>query len=214
MKSSSKALLFDLGNVLLPIDLDLTYKAFAQYSSKYSFEEIKKITHELSLWTPYESGLQSEEYFRDFLKKELHLNCTDQEFDKAFNALLLQFSSDSYEILAQFKNHFSGLYLLSNTSYIHFLAYRNNELGPNNENIFDLFDQLFFSFEMGLVKPDAAIYKQVSETIKKPLSEIVFFDDNVFNIESALNLGMDAHLIQPQTSLDQIKSTLSAYVNE
>ncbi len=109
MKSTSKALLFDLGNVLLPIDLDLTYKAFAQYSSKYSFEEIKRLTHELSLWTSYESGLQSEEYFRNFLKKELYLDCTDQEFDNAFNALLLQFNKDTYTLLANFKNHFSGL---------------------------------------------------------------------------------------------------------
>ncbi len=214
MKSSSKALLFDLGNVLLPIDLDLTYKAFAQYSSKYSFEEIKRLTHELSLWTSYESGLQSEEYFRNFLKKELYLDCTDQEFDNAFNALLLQFNKDTYTLLANFKNHFSGLYLLSNTSYIHYLDYRDNELGPNNENLFDLFDELFFSFELGLVKPDAAIYKKVSESINKPLSEIIFFDDNEFNIESALNLGMDAHLIYPDNSIEQINQTLSAYVYE
>jgi putative hydrolase of the HAD superfamily len=214
MKSTSKALLFDLGNVLLPIDLDLTYKAFAQYSSKYSFEEIKRLTHELSLWTSYESGLQSEEYFRNFLKKELYLDCTDQEFDNAFNALLLQFNKDTYTLLANFKNHFSGLYLLSNTSYIHYLDYRDNELGPNNENLFDLFDELFFSFELGLVKPDAAIYKKVSESINKPLSEIIFFDDNEFNIESALNLGMDAHLIYPDNSIEQINQTLSAYVYE
>lgn len=214
MKSSSKALLFDLGNVLLPIDLDLTYKAFAQYSSKYSFEEIKRLTHELSLWTSYESGLQSEEYFRNFLKKELYLDCSDQEFDLAFNALLLQFNKDTYTLLANYKTHFSGLYLLSNTSYIHYLHYRDNELGPKNENIFDLFDDLFFSFELGLVKPDAAIYKKVSESINKPLSEIIFFDDNEFNIESALNLGMDAHLINPLNSIEQINQTLSAYVYE
>jgi HAD superfamily hydrolase (TIGR01509 family) len=67
---------------------------------------------------------------------------------------------------------------------------------------------------LGLVKPDAAIYKKVSESINKPLSEIIFFDDNEFNIESALNLGMDAHLIYPDNSIEQINQTLSAYVYE
>lgn len=212
MKKSSKALLFDLGNVLLPIDLDLTYKAFAKFSTKYTFEEVKKLTYELSLWTPYESGQQSDQEFRHFLKKELFLNCSDNEFDEAFNALLLTFHEQTFDLLSLFKSNFEGLYLLSNTSYIHYCSYRNNQL-KKNEEIFNLFDELFLSFNMGLVKPDAAIYKAVSDKINKPLSEIIFFDDNEFNVESALQLGMDAHLIEPKRSINQITETLATYVN-
>ncbi|MEY2794027.1 MAG: hypothetical protein RJA76_2019, partial [Bacteroidota bacterium] len=125
MKKSEKVLLFDLGNVLLPIDLDLTYKAFADYSSKYSFEEIKKLTHELSLWTPYESGQQTDDEFRHFLKKELHLNCSTQEFDQCFNALLLSLPKEIYFTLEYLKKSFAGLFLLSNTSNIHAKEYFN-----------------------------------------------------------------------------------------
>lgn len=212
MEKSSKALLFDLGNVLLPINLDLTYQAFAEFSSKYTFHEIKKLTYELALWTPYESGQQSDDEFRRFLKKELFLNCSDAAFDQAFNALLLDFHKETHELLSTLKEKFEGLYLLSNTSYIHYCAYRNDQL-EKNEKIFNLFDELFLSFNMGLVKPDAAIYKTVSEKIEKPLSEIIFFDDNEFNVESALLLGMDAHLIDPIRSIHQIKETLESYVN-
>jgi len=214
MTTSNKVLLFDLGNVLLPIDLDLTYKAFADYSTKYSFEEIKRITHELALWMPYESGQQSDAEFRTFLRKELSLHCTDQEFDKAFNALLLQFPSEVYALLQTWKNQFAGLYLLSNTSNIHAIDYFQYTVGDEGVSIFPLFDQLFLSFEMGLVKPDAAIYQKVSDTINCPFDQIIFFDDNQFNIESAVRLGLDAHLIQPNRSLKQINQTLRAYVNE
>jgi len=208
----SKALLFDLGNVLLPINLDLTYQAFANYSSRYTFDEIKKLTYELSLWTPYESGQQSDEEFRHFLKKELFLHCTDAEFDQAFNALLLNFHKETHDVLSSLKSNFEGIYLLSNTSYIHFCSYRNEALSSNHD-IFNLFDQLFLSFNMGLVKPDPAIYKTVSQKINKSLTDIIFFDDNEFNVESALQLGIDAHLIEPKHSISQIKETLAAYVN-
>ncbi len=211
MEKSSKVLLFDLGNVLLPIDLDLTYKAFANYSTKYSFEEIKKITFELSLWEPYESGQQTDQEFRTFLKKELYLKCSDDEFDKAFNALLLSFPAEIYSVLASYKNLFSGLYLLSNTSKIHSNQYFN--FANDQQSIFTIFDSLFLSYELGLVKPDTEIYKKVALEIGCKFQDIIFFDDNYFNIESALNLGINAHLIEPSKSIHQIKTTLEKYVN-
>lgn len=214
MVASSKVLLFDLGNVLLPIDLDLTYKAFSSYSTKYSFEEIKRLTAELGLWVPYESGQQSDEEFRVFLKKELSLHCSNEEFDKAFNALLLSFSDDIYTTLASFKYHFKGLYLLSNTSNIHAQDYFQYRIGEEQKNLFELFDRLFLSYEMGLVKPDAAIYQQVAKEIGVPFEEIIFFDDNLFNIETAKRLGIEAHLIDPATSLKQINQTLGLYVHK
>ena len=214
MEKSSKVLLFDLGNVLLPIDLDLTYQAFANYSSKYSFQEIKSITSELGLWVAYESGLQTEQEFRNFLKRELSLNCSDEQFDKAFNALLLRFEFETYSTLKQYKNNFSGLYLLSNTSKIHSDEYFTYRVGEEQVSIFDLFDHLFLSYEMGLVKPDPAIYQLVSEKIEVPFHEIIFFDDNSNNIEIALSLGMNAHLINPSTSINQIKLTLDGYLNK
>ncbi|RVU26769.1 HAD family phosphatase [Sandaracinomonas limnophila] len=212
--TNSKVLLFDLGNVLLPIDLDLTFKGFAKYSSKYSFEEIKKITHELGLWEAYESGNQSEDEFRSFLKKELHLICTKEQFDEAFNALLLDIPVESYLTLQQFKPNFKSLNLLSNTSSIHSNIYFKNNIGPNGENLFDLFDQIFLSYELGLVKPDALIYQKVAENLQVDYKDIIFFDDNAANIETALNLGIQAILINPNTSLLQITNTLSNYVDE
>lgn len=214
MEKSSKVLLFDLGNVLLPIDLDLTYKAFASYSSKFSFEEIKHITSELGLWVSYEAGHQSDQEFRNFLKKELALNCSDEQFDKAFNALLLHFDYETYLTLNHYKEKFSGLYLLSNTSKIHSDDYFQYRIGESQVSIFDLFDHLFLSYEMGVVKPDSAIYHMVSEKIGVPFQEIIFFDDNFNNIETALNLGMDAHLIIPENSINQIKITLNGYFNK
>ena len=40
----AKAIIFDLGNVLLPIDLGLTYEAFAAHSSFSAIEIEKNVT--------------------------------------------------------------------------------------------------------------------------------------------------------------------------
>ena len=65
--AAPKAIIFDLGNVLLPIDLEKTYAAFSAYSS-LSQEEISAIIIENQLWVPYESGQQTVIEFREFLR--------------------------------------------------------------------------------------------------------------------------------------------------
>ena len=88
-----KAIIFDLGNVLLPINLDKTYAAFSAYSS-LSKQEIGSIIIDNQLWVPYESGKQSDIEFREFLRSRLDLTISDLEFDEAFSALLLDFHEE------------------------------------------------------------------------------------------------------------------------
>ena len=206
---SINALLFDLGNVLLPIDLSLTYQAFSQLSTSFSSEEIQSKINNEGLWLGYEAGLLNDEEFRDLLMDKLDLDCSNEEFDQAFSALLLDFPSNIYSFLEGLNADFD-LYLLSNTSIIHSRIFLNIPLGPHGENLFGLFKRAHFSYEMGLVKPNPLIYQQVLRENNLEAGQVVFFDDNVANIESASKLGIDSILIDPKTSLSQI----SAKINE
>lgn len=201
------ALVFDLGNVLLPIDLDKTYEAFALLSSQYSAAEIKHITLAEELWSSYESGLQSDEEFEAFLVDRLQLVCTSEQFHKAFNALLLQFDVSVCQYISSLNTSFP-IYLLSNTSSIHSRLFLHRDYP--NYNLFDSFTRIHLSFEMGMVKPNVAIYEQVVTNNNLQDYQIVFFDDNVRNVESARNFGWDAVLINPNTSLHQIQEHIKA----
>jgi putative hydrolase of the HAD superfamily len=206
---SINALLFDLGNVLLPIDLSLTYQAFSQLSTSFNPLEIQdKIINE-GLWLGYEAGLLNDDEFRDLLRDKLNLNCSNVEFDQAFSALLLDFPANVYSLLHELTSNFD-LYLLSNTSVIHARIFLNNQLGPNGENLFGLFKKAHFSYEMGLVKPNPLIYQQVLKENNLKAEEIVFFDDNAANIESASTLGIDSILIDPTISFSQISTKINA----
>jgi len=206
---SINALLFDLGNVLLPIDLSLTYQAFSQLSSSFSSEEIQSKINNEGLWLGYEAGLLTDEEFRDLLRDKLDLDCSNDEFDQAFSALLLDFPPNVYSFLQELTSNFE-LYLLSNTSVIHSRIFLNNQLGPKGENLFGLFKKAHFSYEMGLVKPNPLIYQQVLKENNLKAEEIVFFDDNAANIKSAITLGIDSILIDPTTSFFQISTKINA----
>ena len=55
-------------------------------------------------------------------------------------------------------------------------------------------DDWFFSGELGIAKPDDAIYAAVTSALGVDVSEIVFFDDRQINVDAARRAGWDAHL--------------------
>lgn len=203
---ASVAVIFDLGNVLLPIRLDLTYSALASFTHYFSAEEIQYVTEQEGLWVPYESGLESCDAFRNRLRLRFQLECNDVEFDQAFSALLLDFPVDVVALIQEVKASFP-VYLLSNTSRIH------SNIFLQNESLFSLFERIHLSYTMGVSKPDKAIYQQVVDSNQLQSKQIVFFDDNKLNVKSALELGWDAVLIEPSNSFSQIRNHLSKYVN-
>jgi epoxide hydrolase-like predicted phosphatase len=209
--SVPKAIIFDLGNVLLPIELSLTYEAFASFSSLSSADIASRII-ENQLWVPYESGQQSDQEFREFLRTKLQLTISDADFDEAFSALLLDFHAGVYEWMFTLRSQFH-LVLLSNTSSIHADRFTKVSLGPKGQNLFSLFHHVYYSFEMGLVKPDSAIYQQVLNEQGFSAEEVLFFDDNVANINSAKSMGIPSFLVDPSRSLSQIQEILDTYVS-
>ncbi len=206
-----KALIFDLGNILLPIDLSLTYKAFSAYST-LSAIDIESIILDRQLWISYESGLQTDDEFRDYLRSQLCLTISDVDFDEAFSALLLDFHVGVYDWINSLRSQFY-LVLLSNTSSIHVERFTKVPLGPEGQNLFGLFHHVYYSFEMGLVKPNTAIYQRVLNEQEFSAEEVLFFDDNVANINSARSMGIQSFLVDPSRSLIQIQEILDTYVS-
>lgn len=55
-------------------------------------------------------------------------------------------------------------------------------------------DRVFISATLGLVKPDARIYRLVTEELRLPAGNIAFVDDRPANVEAALAEGWQGHL--------------------
>ena len=56
------------------------------------------------------------------------------------------------------------------------------------------FDVLVWSFQLGIAKPDPAIYRYTLRELAVEPAEAFFIDDRVANIETARSLGMKYHL--------------------
>jgi putative hydrolase of the HAD superfamily len=62
----------------------------------------------------------------------------------------------------------------------------------DGHRIHDLFDDVVCSAEVGLAKPDAAIYRLAAERLGLPPAACAFVDDLPANVEAARALGMQA----------------------
>ena len=78
---------------------------------------------------------------------------------------------------------------LSNTSALHWQRL-GFEYGWDG-----YFDRQYLSFQMGLMKPDAAIYRAVVADLGVAPGDILFFDDTPENVEGARAVGLQAHVV-------------------
>lgn len=52
------------------------------------------------------------------------------------------------------------------------------------------FDLSFLSFQMGCVKPHPDIFQKVIKALRVPPAKILYFDDNLINVEAAKAAGI------------------------
>lgn len=69
------------------------------------------------------------------------------------------------------------------------------------------FDLLVWSYQLGIAKPDPAIYRFVLEKLGMPPEEVLFLDDKPVNIEAAHALGIQGIVF---STVDRLRADLIA----
>lgn len=201
-----KNIIFDLGDVILNIDVPLASLSFAELSGRKQ-DEILAIFKESDLFRQFETGLLDETSFRNYVRELLVFpDLTDDIIDTAWNSLLLDLPAERVELLKNLRSKYR-LFLLSNTSSIHITQVNKIlEASTGVKNLDALFDKVYLSYEMGLMKPDPQIYLTVLTEQGLLAEETLFLDDNADNIKSAATLGIETiHVCKPITILEYLK---------
>ena len=185
---SIRNIIFDLGGVLLNIDSRLTGKALEEMGVK-NMEEVHARLTDAKLYQRFDTGECSLGCFRDEIRQACGIRLTDEQVDNAWNALLMDFPNHRVELLHNLRSNYR-LFLLSNTNSIHYQSYMNTFRSVHGEEMTDLFEMLFLSFEMGMHKPDAAIYEMALRLGNLLAPETLFIDDVFANADAAANMGM------------------------
>lgn len=121
-------------------------------------------------------------------------------FEENFNRLML---SDVIEGVLPLLEKLKGKYhlsILSNTNAWH-VAYLREKT-----DLFTRMDALFFSNEMGCLKPEPDIFRKTLESLRVHPQEVLFLDDTEENVIAAQGEGWNAlhvkHNENPSAALD------------
>ncbi len=188
-------IIFDLGGVILNLDQDRTLRAFKRLGA-----DLDLMNDVSTVFKVFETGRISADDFRNAIITHLKGNVTAAQVDDAWNAMLLDLPVERLTMLENLRKKYR-VFLLSNTNSIHIDAF-NLYLKQHHPNLnwFGLFDKVYYSYQIGLRKPDTNIYEFVlNENNLKP-HECLFIDDMKANLNGANNIGL--HTIWAKNPLD------------
>ena len=205
-KSTLKNLIFDLGDVIIPIDLTAPVRNFAMLANMPE-AEVRAIWKQYDIWNRYETGLVDDKAFRLHVRQLLgNEKWADEVIDTAWNSVLLDLPVARVERIKELAPNYR-LFLLSNTSPIHIRQVNQLLVNLNQPTLEDLFERVFYSYDVRMAKPSSAIYEHVLTQAGLVAEETAFFDDNAANIQAAAGLGIQAVHVQPPMSiLDYLKN--------
>lgn len=191
-----KSIIFDLGGVILDIDSRRTVDAFGQLGANNP-ESIFKNAEQVQLLNNFDCGLVTPQEFRDEVRRIFNLSIADSEIDGAWNALLLSWDLNRLSLIDELRKEYR-VFLLSNTSVIHSDLYNKQlvELS-SGRSLKAFFDKVYYSYEIGLRKPNPAIFEMVINENNLVPNETLFIDDTLEHVKSAESLGLITYHIKP-----------------
>lgn len=197
-----KNIIFDWGGVITNIDPGKSAIAFRNLGFS-DFEKHYGIAEQLNFYRWFEEGKMNASEFRRKLREFIPTKVSDEEIDQAWSAMLLDTPRERLDLLGKLKNEYRT-FLLSNTSPIHvewYFDYLYKQYGVRGYR--HLFEKVYFSYEMGIRKPDVRVFETIFNENNLIPDETLYIDDVLKNIEAAKSVGMlTYHLQIPETLTD------------
>lgn len=175
--------IFDLGQVLTLVDESVAVRVVSARTGRDE-DEVNTAMFSPERKLPLESGSQTWAEYSEMIRSELDLDMDDNEFRAVFTSVLTPYEP-MFDIVRSLAPRFK-LGCCSNTSGAHWDEIRASV------PVTDLFGPKVLSFEVGSMKPDQRIYRDLINACAAKPHQIVFIDDNQKNIESALVAGIQA----------------------
>lgn len=189
-----KAIMFDLGNVLVFFDAKRSSQAFAK-ALNVSEDEIWEAFFISDLERAYTRGeISSEEFYRK-MNERFPSKLDFAAFAHLWNDIFTE-NHDMNDLLTRLRKHYP-LYLISNTNDLHF------EYVRRKFSVLHHFVRCFPSHQVGHRKPDRMMFEHVLSEIKLRPEETIFIDDVPEFVASAQNLGICGVQFKSRAQLEE-----------
>jgi putative hydrolase of the HAD superfamily len=178
-----KAIIFDIGNVLLHFDYNRAFEDLGANSSQITPELICSLE---PLNCDLEAGRIGRSEFVRRVGEAIGFRGTEEEFVAAWQPIFTE-NHVMHELVARLRERFP-LYLLSNVGEIHC------EYVLRTYPVFGAFADGVYSYRAGCLKPALEIYQIAARQFGVNPAETLYLDDMPANVEGAKEAGFQAVL--------------------
>ena len=184
-----RAVLFDLGGVLLDIDFDRALAAWEPHS-RLPPQRLRETFQFDEPFHHHETGRLDNAGYFGHLRQLLALDCELPVVEAGFNRILVGEIEETVRLLEAISPRVP-CYAISNTNPAHIA-----EIERAFPRFLGRFRRVFASHEIGERKPHPAAFGFVLAEIGVPAAEVLLFDDLPANVEAATALGLQAVLVR------------------
>jgi putative hydrolase of the HAD superfamily len=200
-------IIFDLGGVIINLDMERTHQALLQLAGKAEVP-LFNYTTQHEIFKRFEVGHMDSQAFLNGLG-ELVGNATHEELTLAWNAMLLDIPAERIALLKQLKEQYRT-FLFSNTNQIHYEGFNQILLEDHGlPGLEPLFERVYFSHTMGMRKPDVESFKRIITENGLIPEETLFLDDTAGHLEGAKAAGLQTILVSSENHLLEIFGKLA-----
>jgi glucose-1-phosphatase len=198
-------IIFDLGGVIVDLDMSRTFHAFNRFFGE-SAVELENGYLKSKVLRQYETGAIDTETFLSQLLQLAKNGESRGDIVAAWNAMLVRIPDERLRMLEQLRQS-HRIFILSNTNELHEEYFE--KMAPGYDRVSDLFEKAYYSHRIGCRKPESAAFTAVlSDSGLKP-EETLFVDDLADNIATAKKLNFHTlHIMQGMEVSDVIKTRL------
>lgn len=211
-----KAIIFDLGGVILDIDYLKTEQAFNALGAM-DFGSIYRQSEQKDIFDQFEEGKISDHEFRSSVNKLLNLAIKNDEFDLAWNKMLLTVQKDRLIHITQLLENGYQLFLYSNIDSIHYpdvINILDRDVGIDKFN--RLFQKQYLSHLFGHRKPHTESFEKLCTDIQQNFNiqknELIFIDDTQRHVGGATKAGINSLLVKSNLSSEILFREIASYL--
>ncbi|MDQ5929235.1 MAG: glucose-phosphatase [Bacteroidota bacterium] len=181
-------IIFDFGDIFINLDKEAPEMRLKKLGLKAWNADLDSLNHQ------FEVGKITKEAFLTGIQNQCEKGSLE-EIQEAWNAILLDLPPYRLEFLQKLSQKYD-LYLLSNTDSIHISEFERKSGADFYQKFYNCFKKVYFSYEIGMRKPNVEIYQHVLDNHGLDAKNTLFVDDKKENTDAAQTIGLTVWNLQ------------------
>lgn len=209
MLLNKKVIIFDLGGVLLDLNIEKSFAAFVGMGVDAAMLTERNCLMN-DMMQKYDRGDISTKEFFDYIAtclspqcRELPADVLNEKIQNAWNMMLGDFPLHKLQRIMRLRNAGYRIVMLSNTNEGHWDTIEEKFSRAAGSPLHSVFHSLYLSYRMRRRKPEPEIFLELLEQENAAPHEALFIDDSYENCQAAAALGIESVQVERNASWDE-----------